>query len=231
MRIFFRHRLANSVLLLIAVFISTACFEVREEIAIDKQGAGTYSFLIDMSSSKNLIDMAMGMQITKDRTPFAQMDSSFAKGIERLTNMQGISNVQAINNREQYVFGMMFDFQNVDALNAALNQSAQEQPEPNSMATFTFRKKELSRSSRSLVSSLADLEVLRSTPEGAAQIQSLLQGASYVYTIRPKTGKIRSFSNKQGELQENGKAFYYRVGLLDMMESKVSPANTVKFKF
>lgn len=231
MHILFRHCVANIILLLIAVLALTACFEVREEIAIDKGGAGSYTFLIDMSSSKNLIDMAMSMQITKDRTPFTQMDSSFAKGVDRLTNIEGISNVKAINNREQYIFGMAFDFQNTEVLNTALNQSAQEQAEPNSISTFTFRKKELSRSERSLVSSLADLEVLRSTPEGAAQIQAILQGASYVYVIRPKTGKIRSFSNKQGELQENGKAFYYRVGLLDMMESKVSPANTVKFKF
>jgi hypothetical protein len=225
------HRFANIILLLIAVIVFTACFELREEITVDKEGAGTYTLLIDMSSSKNLIDMAMGMQMAKDRTPFAQMDSSFAKGVDRLMNIEGISNVKAINNREQYIFGMAFDFQNTDALNKALNQSAQEQAELNSISTFTFRKKELSRSERSLVSSLADMEVLRSTPEGAAQIQAILQGASYVYVVRPKTGKIRSFSNKQGELQENGKVFYYRVGLLDIVESKVSPANTVKFKF
>jgi hypothetical protein len=229
MRISFSLRFASVGVLLTFVIALTSCFEVREEIAIGKDGAGSYTFLIDMSSSKNIIDMAMSMQISKDRTPFTQIDSSFAKGVERLSNIQGISNVQAVNNREQYVFGMTFDFQNIEALNTALNQSAQEQPENHSV--FTFRKKELSRSERSVVSSLAEIEVLRSTPEGAAQVEAILQGASYVYVIRPKTGKIRSFSNKQGELQDNGKVFYYRVGLLDMMEKKVSPANTVKFKF
>ncbi|WP_448518416.1 hypothetical protein [Rhodoflexus sp.] len=227
----FTNHIGSILVLLLAACSLTSCFEVREDITIDKNGAGSYAFLIDMSSSKAMIDLAVGMQATKDRTPFNQMDSSFAKGIARLSNMEGISNVQPINNREQYIFGMSFDFANIDALNAALNQSTQEQAEQNNNPIFSFRKKVLIRNDRSMVSSLADLEVLRSTPEGATQIKALLEGASYVYTVRPKTGKVRSFSNKQSELQDGGKVLHYRVGLLEMMEGKVAPANTIKFKF
>ncbi|MCS7018316.1 MAG: hypothetical protein RMJ87_04205 [Cytophagales bacterium] len=207
-----------------------SCFEIREEITISKQGSGNYVFLLDMSRSKSLIDMAMSMQMAKDRTSFAQIDSAFAKGTERLAQIQGIQNVQAINDHEQYVFGMRFDFQHIEALNAALNQS-QEQAELNGTNIFTFKKKELSRTERTPISALADLAVLRSTPEGAAQMQTLLQGAAYVCVVRPQTGKIRSFSNPNGELQDNNKTFYYRVPLLDIMEGRTSPANTIKFKF
>lgn len=231
MRTLSSHRIVCVFLCLILTAVCTSCFEIREEVTIAKNGSGNYAFLIDMSSSKSMIDMATGMQIAKDRTPFAQMDSAFAKGMERLAAIPGISNAEAINNREQYIFGMRFDFRDAEALNAALNQSAQGQPDAPDGAIFAFRKKELVRKERSLISSLADLEVLRSTPEGAAQIQAILQGASYVYTVRPQTGKIRSFTCKDGELQDNGKVFYFRTGLLDMMEGKVSPASTIKFKF
>ncbi|MCS6968678.1 MAG: hypothetical protein RMJ44_08420 [Cytophagales bacterium] len=209
----------------------TSCFEIREEITIAKDGSGSYALIIDMSASKSMIDLAMSMPIAKDRTPFQQIDSSFAKGIAKLSQIKGITHPRAIDNRQEYIFGMAFDFDNVEALNAALNQSTQQEGEVEEMPTFIFKKKELTRNNRPLANSLAELNVFGSTPEGAQQIQAILQGASYAYIVRPKTGKIRSFTNQQAEIKESGKIFSYRVGLLDLLKGNTSPSSTIKFKF
>jgi hypothetical protein len=218
--------------LLLLPFFS-ACYEIREEVDIKKDGSGTYTLVIDMSQSKALLDMAMAMPENKDKLPFGELDSSFVKGMARFKSLPGISQVQSIDNRPDFIFGMKFDFKDVGALNLALQKSNAETagatagPAPE---VYKYTKRTLERTDNFFLKGLASLDGLAGdNSENAEQVKTLLKSASYVCLVRVE-GKIKKFSNPQAELSYTAKEVRFSASLLDLLEGKVSCANTVKFK-
>lgn len=210
----------------------TSCFEIREEIDIKKNGAGTYALVVDMSQSKAMIDMAMSMADTKSRMPLQEMDSSFLRGVARFGNMEGISNAKPVNNRQDYIFGMQFDFANIEALNRALNDVNRDStngPQAAPAAIYKFGKRTLERTEGNYMKALAGLNEFKANDENAEQMKVLLANATYAYVVRTE-GKIRKFSNKQSELSYTGKELRYSASLSDVIEGRANFANLVKFK-
>jgi hypothetical protein len=215
--------------------VCTACFEIREEVDIKKDGSGTYALLVDMSQSKAMLELAMAMTENKDKLPLGELDSSFVKGTARFQDVPGISQVQPINNRQDFVFGMKFDFKDVAALNLALQKSTSD-PQTGRPATgpapevYKYAKRTLERSGDFFLKGLADLDALASdNSENTDQVKTLLKSGSYVSIIRTE-GKIRKFSNPAAELSYTAKEVRFSANLLDLIENKASCANTVKFK-
>ena len=102
----------------------TSCFELREEIDLNKDGSGTYRLLLDMSQSKQTIDLAQKMQQEKDnegaKNLTTTIDSTFAKSVMRFNGMPGISQAKDTVNKTDYIFGVMFHFSGMEALNNAI---------------------------------------------------------------------------------------------------------------
>ncbi|MCU0451286.1 MAG: hypothetical protein MUC97_15850 [Bernardetiaceae bacterium] len=209
----------------------TACYEIREEVDIKKDGSGTYAMIIDMSQSKDLLEMAMAMSENKDKLPTSEIDSAFDKGTARFKNMPGISNAQPINQPKEFVFGMRFDFKDMAALNNALRQNPEQAAANNAPApeVFKFSKRTLERTSLFHFKELNSLAELQKNPEDAEQMRALLQTATYACIVRVE-GKIKKFSNEKAELAYTGKEVRFSAPLLDLIDGKANCANVVKFK-
>ncbi len=222
------------VCLILLPFVS-ACYEIREEVDIKKDGSGTYALILDLSQSKAMLEMAMAMPDNQGKIPFAELDSSFAKGTARFKNMPGISQVQPLNNRQEYVFGMKFDFKDVTALNLALQRATNDQgpTDPVTSPTpqiYKFTKRTLERTGDFFLKGLTDMSSLTAdNTENAEQIKDLLKRASYVCLIRTE-GKIKKFTNPKAELSYTAKEVRFSANLLDLLEDRANCANTVKFK-
>jgi len=220
--------------LILLPFVS-GCYEIREEVDIKKDGSGTYALVLDLSQSKALIEMAMAMPENQGKIPFAELDSSFAKGTARFKNMPGISQIQPLNNRQDYVFGMKFDFKDVTALNQALQKATTDAGPTSQMAgpapqIYKFTKRTLERTGDFFLKGLTDMSSLTAdNAENAEQIKDLLKSASYVGLIRTE-GKIKKFSNPKAELSYTAKEVRFSANLLDLLEDRANCANTVKFK-
>jgi hypothetical protein len=210
----------------------SSCFEIREELDINKDGSGKYSLLIDMSESKRLIDMAMALnQDQKNGSPLSEMDSSFNKGIARFESMEGISNPVAINDQERFIFGMQFNFANMAALNNALNDAYNERyPEMKKMPeVFKFAKKTIERTNFYQLRDLNEMNPMSEDTENAADARMLMGSATYSCIIRTP-GKVKSYSNSAAILSETAREVTFKVPLLDVVESKVDISNVIKFK-
>ncbi|MCU0390495.1 MAG: hypothetical protein MUE81_05220 [Thermoflexibacter sp.] len=218
---------------LFLLFSMTACFEVKEEISMKSDGSGTYTMLIDMSKSKNLLDIFMKMNENEDKVSPAEIDSTFVKGAEDLNKMEGITNAQSVNDKKNYVFGMKFDFKDIDALNDALNETNRRKyPELESFPPiYKLEKKNLERTNFFYFKGLTDFsEQSGGDQQKVEQMRGILQTATFISIIRLPQGKIKKFSNDKFVLSEDKKELKLQANLLEVSEGKVNLENIVKIK-
>ena len=227
-------KLAYLLLSSLLAILLTACFEIREEIEINPEGSGSYVMLVDMSHNKALIDAFLrntGESNDEINKTKSELDTTLLKSVEKFNKIAGISNAKGIDDRQNYIFGVKFDFANVEALNEALKQTNQDRlPQKQWQPAYAFENKTLERKDNYYVQGLTDIS---KTDEGEAekqeQIKNLLKDATYAYVVRTK-GKIRKFSNKQSYLSADKKELRWSAKLQDVTERKLTIGNTIKIK-
>lgn len=223
----------GSFLFIIFTFILTGCFEIREEMDIRNDGGGTYSITLDMSKSKNMLDMAEQLAENDEKIPFSEVDSAFIKSAEALNSMEGISNAQGLKDRENYIFTTQFDFKSIDALNDALNEmNKRKYPElENFPVVYRYEKKVLERTNHFYMKGLTDFsEQTGGDEQKLGQIKAIMQTAIYTSIIRTPDGKIKKFSNTKAVLSDDKKMLRLSANLVEIAEGKVGVENTVRIK-
>ncbi|MEZ4756539.1 MAG: hypothetical protein R2817_06920 [Flavobacteriales bacterium] len=110
----FRYR--PFLLLLLVAF--TSCLTIEERYAFKKDGSGTMTYVVDMSEMGDMMD-GLG-KMTKEaggaEEPVMELDDE----AEALRVLPGISKVK-VGKGKEWVRSVSFRFQDIDALNAALN--------------------------------------------------------------------------------------------------------------
>jgi len=93
-----------------------ACITIEEIYTFKKNGSGSMTYVIDMREMAPLLKMAQEQQ---------EMDfEGMLEGdmfSDRLVGISGISKVEAYESDEELLFGVSFKFDDLPALNAALN--------------------------------------------------------------------------------------------------------------
>ena len=118
---------ASKIGLVLIVLFCTSCFEIHEILNLRKDGTGTYQMIVDMSQSRAMLSMLESLGEsdsveTEKKSPFEEIDESFLETKASLEEIEGIINVEAINDEENLKFGVQFEFLNSYALNKALNR-------------------------------------------------------------------------------------------------------------
>jgi hypothetical protein len=220
------------------LFLLTSCFEVREEIDLKTDGSGTYQIVLDMSKSKNMLDIALKMAENDEKmqasgNPLADVDSAFIKGAQSLNGMEGISNAKGTYDKQTYVFITKFDFKNIDALNDALNEmNKRKYPELESFPViYKFDKKTFERTTHFYLKDLTNFsEQAGGDEQKIAQVQAVMKTAVYSSVIRTPEGKIKKFTNNKAILSADKKELRLSANLQEISEGKISLANVLKIK-
>jgi hypothetical protein len=103
------------------MLFSTSCFDIVEEYHFHRDGSGTATIKMDISSMMSMLDAFGGGESSSEST--AEIDKMFEDNetIETLKNVPGISNVTNISNREEGIVGWTYDFASIEALNNSIN--------------------------------------------------------------------------------------------------------------
>jgi hypothetical protein len=109
----------------------SSCLNIFEDLTFRKDGTGHYQMKIDMGKVKEMLEMVKSMQPDSMATggetdQMGQMGTAFVAMADLVKNMRGITNVVAINDTANFVFGYEFDFLNVEALNRAVKKISSE---------------------------------------------------------------------------------------------------------
>jgi len=113
-----RNILRLTFFLFIAVATS-ACLTITEDYTFKTSGGGSMRYTVDMSQMAQLIQMAQSQEEGAAPTNMDQM--SLHKFESPLSGIKGISKVKVVDDAKKYVFNLAFEFDNLDALNEAMN--------------------------------------------------------------------------------------------------------------
>lgn len=96
----------------------TGCLTIEENYTFRKDGSGTMEYVVDMSELAKMLDGMKGMMDGKEEGG-STMDMEEEAG--KLKALEGIARVKCKEEKKGYVQRLSFRFQDVTALNRALN--------------------------------------------------------------------------------------------------------------
>lgn len=220
--------LLKGLLGLILILSFTSCFEIVEEVDMNKDGSGQLLLTINGSESKqNLANYSkmkdfQGMPIPTESMVREEMD----KVLGLLKQQKGLSDIKMTKDFKEFVFTLSGKFDNTTALNNAVNTVIKELNPRN--------KKPIKRidNYKSTSSSFHRLYPFPSFPERYKTVsilyKALLESARFV-TVQRFQKPIKKKTNKAYQLSENKKAVFMMSNLGELIQGQKTLDNRVTF--
>ncbi len=229
----------KSVLAVIAAFsfILAGCFDITEEVFLEKNGSGSYVSTIDMSQMKETLDMlkAMAPDSVKGKDLNLNIADSLQKSWKDLETVSGITDIKK-EKKSDFIYVISFRFANIKALNAALAKRKKPEEQQNIQEVYSFAPGSFTCNDTSM-SGLGD--IFKGLNQGAAEsdsakmaiemIKGFMGDMKYTSVIH-FPGKVSSFSNKNATLSEDGKTLTTTIKFMDEGQLDKTLRNDVKFE-
>ena len=131
---------AYSLLFCLALLSLSSCLEITEQLHLNNNKSGQYTFTVDMHEAQPLLDFMESF--SSEAEPRHDIEAGMDEAYERLQQISGISQVTQISSNDGLLTGITFSFKDMKALNLAIN-SLQKNDEPE--AYFSLSNNELHR--------------------------------------------------------------------------------------
>lgn len=113
----------------------SGCFDIIEEIWVNKDGSGAYTYTIDMGEAKSMIEMlktmapdSTGAEADNGMGQVDEISKGFTTMIDQLKEVKGITGATEIKDTVNYKFGVKFSYANIAALNEAVRIVGGKEP-------------------------------------------------------------------------------------------------------
>ncbi len=197
-----------------------SCFELKEEIFWQPNGAGTYQIWLDASQSRQIIESHQSLTDSSrsEKNFLGLVDSSFAQVALEINQMKGLSNAQRLGNGQDLVSGLRFDFADVNALNLVLNtMTATETGNKN---YFVYTNRQIERQEATYVQKLLEgvFRVHQDDPSMEDEIKELFLKNAFFISTQKAQKEVKLLSGQEAE-KLGKKAISWRIGLLEVAQS------------
>lgn len=163
-----------SVLCIALILSFSSCITIEESYTFKANGSGSMKYTIDMSEMSSLLEMAEEEE--GGANPMGE-DMSFIDIADKLNQIDGISSAEAIEDKENYLYGLTFKFKNLWALNKALNKILIDDP---SADIHTFFKEEDGAITRThMMTKNMDTSELLGDDESSEYALQIMESMSY----------------------------------------------------
>lgn len=218
-----------SLFLVLASLFLSACFEVKEEITLKKNGSGSYQMVIDFSEAMDL--MTMFQEEGGQGEDFEEnIDSGINQQISDLQRVEGITKVAS--RREKGILHLSYDFASVDALNEALQSGegggllsgmAGSQGPSAALGNYAYEGKTFIR---------RDNDPFDSPGQDAEteEMVSMMMRDAKMVSVYHLPRKVKRMSNASAELSKNKKTVTLNLSFLDLMDGKANVGNEIRMK-
>ena len=211
-----------------------SCFEIKENIRLNEDGSGTYSFLMDLTQLKPLFAMSRDLQRSMGDTsarakaatpmpnPLLQMKAKFDALEPKLEAVAGISEYKTICDTTTFIIGAQYSFSNIEALNNSINVLRNSSGNAGAIESthYTYANKRFEK-----INDISKANVSGSTKNDSLT-NELFKGARYTLTCTFDR-KIKEVSNPLYFVSADGKTLLYTGSLLDIMNQKANIGNAV----
>jgi hypothetical protein len=212
----------NFLLLAVTLISMSACFDITEEVTLNKDGSGKYTSVIDASKLSEQMQMLAAFDTTGEMVPKLKysLDSTFSETFKKYSEVKGISNVK-VDTSKPYVYKVSMDFKNVEALNEVINSDKKNEETKN---LYAWKKGQLSRKDFAL-----NLDEMKMEDESQKEMaKSMLEGMKYTIVFNLPS-KAKNVSNSSAKLSDDKKTVTLACSLLDVMDKKAKLGNEVTY--
>ena len=227
MKRLFQQGMALCALLLLA----TSCLDIQESIYLRNNGSGKFALTVnleDMESLLNLVTELSGEENAEEDF-LAETELNFEKLKAKLEKLDGISQVKSIQENDNKLLGVAFEFSDIQALNNALQElnDTKEKPSPE---FFAYRKNQLTRLNTLDVKEQVERKIetdIDISIDGVL-LGNLLKDMSYTtkYTFEKP---IKKASNPASKITNEGRTLTLTYYFFDEETSTNSLANNIHF--
>ena len=216
-------KIINSLLFAAIVLTMSACFEITEEVTVNKDGSGSYTNIMDATKLSEQMQMIAAFDSTGQMVPKLKytLDSTFAETFKKYAQLKGVSKVVA-DTSKPYIYKVSLNFTDVTALNEVINLDKKDDAMKN---VYAWKKGQLTRKDFAL--NLDDMKMEDESQKEMAK--SMLEGMKYTIILN-LPGKVKNSTNKQAKISDDQKTVTLVCNLLDVIDKKVDLGNDVTYK-
>ena len=214
--------------LILVTFIFNSCFEIIEEINLNPDGSGTFCYTINLSQSKMqinsmlLLDSVNGRKVPKREN----ISEVINKAEFELKKDSLLSEIIVKRNWDDYIFSISGKFENIEALNHAINQITNLYQNPENM--ISDKKVHYSYSNK-VFTRLYDYDLKKDYETLPEKDKLVFENAEYT-TIYRFSSSIGVFSNPSARVSKSGKAILLKVGIKDLVTNSKTIKNSINLK-
>ena len=219
-----KHKSFLFIILLLFTFGYTSCFEIVEEVNLNDDGTGSFSFTINMSQSKIHVNSMMLLDSVNGR-PVPKIED-FKKAIKRvrfeLERDSIISKIEITENWEDYIFSITGNFQNIEALNKAIKNI-------NTIFTpkgYTAELYDNFKYKNDVFERLYSYNLVNEYNTLSQKDKGVFKNAKYT-TVYRFNSPVKSYSNPNALKSKSGKAIMLKVNVKELVTNKKSIKNTI----
>lgn len=219
-----KHKSYLSIIFLIITFSYTSCFEIVEEVNLNDDGTGSFSFTVNMSQSRIQVNSIMLLDSINGR-PLPKIED-FKKAIRRLEyelkKDSAISEIKITENWEDYIFSITGNFQNIDALNKAIKNI-------NTIFTpkgYTAELYDNFKYENNIFERLYSYNLINEYNTLSQKDKTAFKNAKYT-TVYRFNSPVKSYSNQNALKSKSGKAIMLKVNVRELVTNKKSIKNTI----
>ena len=194
------------ILSIIITFIFTSCIDLIEEISINKDLSGHYELRLEAGSFGGMMNGQLDMPAMHELN----------EKVNQLKHQDGISHVQKIIQPKNMKFKINFDFRDEKALNAAMYQLADIEPNMFIKKFLKIKNHKVIRPNLSpyLQLLIEDQNLLDQIPS-----TDLLSYVNYKFIVNTPT-EIRGVKGKNAMIQSNKKTVISSYSFKDLIINK-----------
>ena len=212
-----------TLILAFSMLCLTSCFDIIEEVTLNKDGSGKFSYTIDMSATALLIkDDTAQQSIMSDYTQ--AMIEDYKKKVASLKLIPGISNPKADINEKVGTYKFSYDFSSIDALNTAIKQTADSKDGKASNWVYKFDGENFERDWQ-MLTNLNDEE-----DEFMNEMAGEILGGHYYTSIVNFSTKVKEVGREFSVISDDRRTVTNKFNLIDIYLHWVSVNYTVKVK-
>ncbi|AHM62011.1 hypothetical protein D770_18800 [Flammeovirgaceae bacterium 311] len=221
------------IILITFLFVSlSSCLEITEQVRLRENGSGQFTFTVDMSEAEPLLNMVKGFSAEADPEQVStDLETGMEGAYQRLQSVKGVHQPTLIRSDNGLLSGITFEYDNIEALNNAINVVHNNKPELKE-AYFAWDGKQLHRLNTLKIENEIkektgnDLNGLDLTVNGKS-IKEMM--GSMVYRTEYTFDKpIRSISNSNATLSADKRKVTLERYLLDDTRKANSLENIIK---
>jgi hypothetical protein len=234
-------------ILLMALGFSS-CFDIVEEYEFNADGSGKAKMEMDISKMMALMEgfgSAMDSIGGESGKTSDSMDELFddMEAMENLKKIPGIKNVVNLNSRERKVIGYSYEFESIEALNAAfivrgndlgmgaaMGMGGDESNETEKDNSITYTGKKFSRTMDMKMEAKDDDDDDDETKQSAEMAKMMFKDAKYTlrYTFPSNVKKVKG--NDAAVIGADRKTVTVENNLGDLLDGKATMSTVIRLK-